>query len=198
MPAAHPAVPSPEVVVVGGGLVGCSIAYRLAAEGRQVLLLERRGICSGASGRNGGMTGAGSSMHGHSPVGRAVYALTTSNFGMLRALPEELGADFDLRVTGSLDIITTPAEHAHLTAAVAEQRAAGIPVELLGPDEARALLPALAPDVLGAAWAPERGHLWPFALVNGFADAARRYGAEIRTWSGVRGLLREGDRVVGV
>ena len=70
---------SPEVIVVGGGIAGTSIAWRLAESGRRVLLLERRGICAGASGRNAGMTGAGSSMHATSRAGRAVYAITMAN-----------------------------------------------------------------------------------------------------------------------
>jgi len=189
---------SPDVVVVGAGLTGCSIAYRLAAAGRTVLLLERRGVCSGASGRNGGMTGAGSSMHARSATGRAVYALTKRNLDLLRDLGAELETDFQLRLPGTLDVITTPEQHAHLAESIAEQRAAGIPVDLLDPQAARELMPALSPDILGAAYAPGRGHLWPFALVNGFADAARRLGAEIRTWTAVDRLLREGDRVVGV
>lgn len=184
--------------MVGGGVVGCSIAYRLAEAGRRVLLLERRGLASGASGRNGGMTGAGSSMHAHSAAGRAVYALTRVNLAILRGLPDELGADIELRLPGTLDVITTPEQHDHLAASVAEQRAAGIEIALLDRDEARAMMPALAPSILGAAYAAERGHLWPFALVHAFADAARRHGAEIRVGTAAERLLRDGDRVVGV
>src|SRR5579884_3949332 len=95
----------PDVIVVGGGVVGCSIAYRLAERGRRVLLLERRGLASGASGRNGGMTGAGSAMH--SAAGRAVYALTAANLALMRELPTELGTDFALRLPGTLDVATT-------------------------------------------------------------------------------------------
>jgi sarcosine oxidase subunit beta len=191
-------VGGPDAIVVGGGVVGCSIAYRLAADGRRVLLLERRGLASGASGRNGGMTGEGSAMHAESGAGRAVYALTTANLALLRGLPEELGADFELRLPGSLDVITTPEQHAHLAAAIAEQRAAGIDVSLLDAREARELMPALAPSILGAAFAAERGHLWPFALVHAFAAAARRHGAELRVGVEVERLLRRGERVVGV
>ena len=190
--------PAPDVVVVGAGVTGCSIAYRLAADGHRVLLLERRGVCSGASGRNGGMTGAGSAMHAPSAAGRAVYALTRRNLELLRGLGDELGTDIHLQLPGTLDVITTPEQHAHLAASIAEQRAAGIPGELLGPEEARRLMPALSPEILGAAYAPDRGHLWPFALVNGFADAARRLGAGIRTWTAVERLVRDDERVVGV
>lgn len=187
-----------EVVVVGGGVVGCSVAYRLAEAGRRVVLLERRGLAAGASGRNGGMTGAGSSLHAASAAGRAVYALTQANLALLRDLPAELGADVELRLPGTLDVMTTPEQHAHLAASVAEQRAAGIEATLLDRVEARRLMPALAPSILGAAFAADRGHLWPFALVHAFAEAARRHGAEIRIGTGVDRLLRAGERVVGV
>src|SRR4051794_1523762 len=94
----------PDVIVVGAGVAGCSIAYRLAQSGRQVLVIEKRGIASGASGRNGGITGAGSAMH--SAEGRAIYALTSANLEMIRQLPEELGADFELRLPGTIDVAT--------------------------------------------------------------------------------------------
>ncbi|MFM9108279.1 MAG: FAD-dependent oxidoreductase, partial [Chloroflexota bacterium] len=113
------AAQSPDVIVVGGGVTGTSIAYRLAQDGRKVLLLERRGICSGASGRNGGMTGVGTSMHSLSAAGRAVYAITVTNLAILKSLPQEIGASFQLELPGSMDIITTEAQLAHLRDAVA-------------------------------------------------------------------------------
>jgi sarcosine oxidase subunit beta len=189
---------SPDVIVVGGGVTGTSIAWRLAESGRRALLLEQRGICSGASGRNGGMTGAGSSMHASAQTGRAVYALTTANLRALQTLPEELGADFELRLTGRMDVITTAEQFAHLEQAVATERDGGLAIGLLDRDAAREILPALSPAILGAAYAPDWGHLWPFALVTGMADAAARNGAEIRTGTAVARLAWSGDRVRGV
>ncbi|MDP9473580.1 MAG: FAD-binding oxidoreductase, partial [Chloroflexota bacterium] len=113
----------PETIVVGGGVIGCSIAYRLAQGGRRVLLLERHGLAAGASGRNGGMTGAGSSLY--SAAGRAVYALTAANLALMRDLLQELGADFELRLPGTLDVATTPEQHAHLVESVRDQQASG-------------------------------------------------------------------------
>lgn len=186
----------PDVIVVGGGVVGCSTAYRLAKAGKSVLLLERRGLASGASGRNGGLTGAGSSMF--SDTGKAVYALTLANLGMLKGLAEELDADFELRLPGTLDVATSPEMVAHLHESSQVQRAAGLNVEWLDTQQARELMPSLSEDILGAEYAIDRGHLWPFGLVHGFANAARRHGAEIRTWVNVTGLIRVGDRVTGV
>lgn len=189
---------SPDTIVVGAGVTGTSIAWRLAEAGKRVLLLDKRGVCSGASGRNGGMTGAGSSLHASSRTGKAVYALTTANLALMKTLAAELGKDFDLRLTGTMDVITTQEQLAHLERAVAAEREAGIDIELLDPDAARAVMPNLAPAILGAAYTRDRGHLWPFALVTAMADEAARRGVEIRTGVEVERLARSGDRVGGV
>jgi sarcosine oxidase, subunit beta len=186
----------PDVIVVGGGVVGCSISYRLAQAGRKVLLLEKRGLVAGASGRNGGMIGAGSSMYSDS--GRAVYALTSANLEMVQGLPEELGVDFELQQPGTLTIATTSELAEHLQESVVLQRAAGLDVTWLDRAEAQSLMPALTDAILGAEYTRRSGHLWPFALVNGFAAAAKRYGATIQTGVTVERLLRSGDRVTGV
>ncbi len=185
-----------DVIVVGGGLVGCSITYQLSLAGKSVLLLEQRDICSGASGRNGGMTGEGSALH--ATAGRAVYDLTSENLRMLGDLSRILDTDFELRLPGTLDVATTPEQLHHLQEAVSQQKAAGLEVDLLDAHEARKRQPALAPDILGAKFAEGHGHLWPFGLVFGFAREATRLGAEIRTRTPITGLLRQADRVRGV
>ena len=185
-----------DVIVVGAGVVGCSTAYRLAQAGRKVLVIEQRGIASGASGRNGGMCGAGSGMHAES--GDAVYAITSANLELVKQLPGELETDFELRLPGSLNVATTEAQWEHLTESVREQKAAGLNVDLLDPYETRQLMPALTESIVGSEFARDPGHLWPFKLVHGFANAARRLGAEFRLGTQVQGLLRDGDSVVGV
>lgn len=185
-----------DVIVVGGGVAGTSVAYRLAKAGRKPLLIERRGLASGASGRNGGMTGAGSSLF--SEAGRAVYAVTTANLELLKRLPEELEADFELRLPGTLDIATTEEQWEHLVESTEVQRQSGIEVQMLDREQARELMPALSERILGAQFAAGRGHLWPFGLVHAFAAAAQRHGAELRIGEAVTGLLRDGDRIRGV
>ena len=93
---------SPDVIVVGGGVTGASIAWRLAQAGPRVLLLERRGICAGASGRNAGHTGVSSGMHTAPRTVRALHDITTANLELLKSLPDELDKDFELRLPGWL------------------------------------------------------------------------------------------------
>src|SRR5215218_590213 len=92
---------SPDVIVVGGGVTGTSIAWRLGEAGKRVLLLERRGICAGASGRNAGHTGAGSGMHDSPSTVHAIHAITSANLRLLKTLHDELDRSFELRLPGS-------------------------------------------------------------------------------------------------
>lgn len=187
---------NPDVIVVGGGLNGCSIAYRLAQAGKRVTLFEQRGICSGASGRNGGMTGEGARMHDDGAA--QLYAMTSANYALMQELPEELGVDFQLRQSGTIEIAQTKAQWEHMSARSEIERAAGASPELLDMQEARKLMPALTDEIYGGKLTRKSGHLWPFALVNGFANAAARLGAELRTHTPVSKVLEHSGRVTGV
>lgn len=186
----------PDVIVVGGGVNGCSIAYRLAQAGKSVHLYEQRGICSGASGRNGGMTGEGARMH--SAGAEQLYAMTSSNWRMLQELPDELGVDFQLRKSGTIEIGQTKAQWNHMVERSEVERAAGANVEMLDAHETRKLMPAVTPDIYGSKYTRSSGHLWPFALVEGFANAAARLGAVLTTHTPVAKILEHGGRATGI
>src|SRR4051812_24971525 len=161
---------SPDVIVVGGGVTGTSIAWRLAQAGHRVLLLERRGICAGASGRNAGHTGAGSGMHTEPRTVRAGHDITSANLQLMKSLHDELDKDFELRLPGSMDVLATPEQMAHAKETVVTKHNAGSDVELIDSETARSIMPSLSPRILGATYTKDRGHLWPFALVTGIAD----------------------------
>ncbi len=186
----------PDVIVVGGGLSGCSIAYRVAQAGKKVTLFEQRGICSGASGRNGGMTGEGARMH--SDGARQLYAITSANWRMLQELPQELGIDFQLRKSGTIEIAQTKLQWDHMVERCQIERDAGAGPELLDMHETRKLMPAVTEEIYGSKYTRSSGHIWPFALVNGFANAASRLGAELRTHTPVAKILEHGGRANGV
>jgi sarcosine oxidase, subunit beta len=195
---ARAGIRSPDVIVVGGGVAGTSIAWRLAQAGHRVLLLERRGICAGASGRNAGNTGASSGMHMAPRTVSALHAITSANLQLLKTLHDELDKDFELRLPGSMEVITMPEQMAHAREAVITKHDAGSDVELLDRETARSIMPSLSPRILGATYSRDRGHLWPFALVTGMADAAARAGVEIRIGARVQRLARSRDRITGV
>ena len=185
-----------EVLIVGGGVNGCSLAYRLAKRGKRVRLLERRGIASGASGRNGGNTGAGSPLYADKSP--SVYAITSRNWRMMQEIERELDTGIQFRKTGAVSIATTPEEHEHLIETVAMQQAAGQEVELLDLDAARERIPALGDSVVAVEFGAERGHLWPFDLVHGLADNAASLGVDFVIGADAQRLISEGDRVTGV
>ena len=189
---------SSEVVVIGGGVAGTSAAYQLAKRGKQVTLVEMRGICSGASGRNAGVTGGGGSSLA-SKLGPSIHALTSENFRMIREdLREELRDDFDLRITGSVDIAQNEEQWAYLQESMRRMEGLDVEVELLDGPQLRELIPIASEHLLGAKHAQQSGHLWPFKLVNGQADGAREFGAEIHPWTTVKRLHTANGSVTGV
>ncbi|MFW6075256.1 MAG: NAD(P)/FAD-dependent oxidoreductase [Chloroflexota bacterium] len=187
-----------DVVVIGGGVAGTSVAYQLSKRGHSVVLLEMRGICSGASGRNAGQTGSGGSSLA-SKEGRAIHKLTSENFRMVsEELPAELGDDFDLRVTGIVDIAQNEEQWEYLVESVKAVEQLDPDVRLLDGAELRDLIPAAADHLLGAKHVARSGHLWPFKLVHGLAGGARKHGAKIHPWTPVQEILTSDSEVSGV
>jgi sarcosine oxidase subunit beta len=189
---------SSEVVVIGGGVAGTSAAYQLAKRGKQVTLVEMRGICSGASGRNAGMTGSGGSSLA-SKAGRAIHAMTSENFRMIRdELRQELHDDFDLRITGSVDIAQNEEQWDYLQESARRMEGLDVDIELLDGPQLRELIPIASDHLLGAKHSKSSGHLWPFKLVNGQAEGAREFGAEVHPWTSVTRLHTANGKVTGV
>lgn len=187
-----------DAVVVGGGVAGTAVAHQLSKRGKSVVLVDMRGICSGASGRNAGHTGSrGSSLASSS--GRAIHHIKSENFRMIRdELRQELDDDFDLRVTGAVDIATTGEQWDYLvtTTAAAGQLDDGI--RLIDRRELQELIPAASDALLGAQYSAHSGHLWPFRLVHGLANGARNHGARIFPWTPVSRILTSNGTVTGV
>jgi glycine/D-amino acid oxidase-like deaminating enzyme len=185
-------VETSDVIVIGGGIVGCATAYYLAARGIRPLLLERGGLASEASGANAGMVGASSGLPGKT------LAHTKKSFELLVRDAEALGRPVELVRAGRLVLATSEAEWADVCAFAQSRQAAGIETRLLRQEELRSLEPGLGPAVLGGALVPGDGHVNPFLLTYAYAEGARRLGADIRPGVEVLRLDLSGDRVVGV
>ncbi len=193
VPGDHGSLERAEVVIIGGGVMGCSIAYHLAAAGvRDVVLLEGRELATGSSGKPlGGVRAQFSS--------RANVLLGARSLEAYRRFPAALGTDVQLEQVGYLFLLRTASEVAGFEAAVALQNELGVPSRLIEPAEACRLNPYLNPDgLLAAAFSPDDGYANPSSVVRGYAAAALARGAELRTGTPVIGLERDGDRLTGV
>ena len=183
-----------DVVVIGGGAMGASAAYHLAAAGAgRVVLLEREaGLGLGST----GLCAGGFRQQFSSEVN---IRLSQASVPMIRSFAADHGLPLDVHPDGYLFVARTPATWAQYQAAAAFQRGLGAPVELLDPAGCATLIPGLeTADVLGATFGPEDGLADPSGLTNGYATLARRAGAVLRTGVAVTAIRVAGGRVAGV
>jgi sarcosine oxidase, subunit beta len=164
-----------EVVIIGGGIVGCAAAYYLAQRGADVLLLERRGIGSGASGRSGGGVRQSARATEELPLALASVALFPT-------LSDELSLDLEYTQAGNLRLVEIADHVRPMQLDIARQQELGLDLRWLAAEDVREMVPALGPDsVFGASFCPTDGHANPFRLVTGFYQAAGRAGARALT-----------------
>jgi glycine/D-amino acid oxidase-like deaminating enzyme/glycine cleavage system aminomethyltransferase T len=175
-----------STVVVGGGIAGVSCAYHLADAGvRDVVLVEKGELTSGSTHHAAGLV----TQFNPSPTMMRFRRYSVQ-------LYEELGV---FEAVGSLRIASSPESFLELRRGVSRAHAIGLDAELVGPEEARALLPQITPASLhGAVWMPGDGYVDPHIATYAVADAARELGVEIRTRTLVTGIDVRDGRVVAV
>jgi len=163
-----------EVIIIGGGVIGCSIAYHLARIGcRNVIILERNYIGSGSTEKCAG----GVRQQFSSEVN---IRLSMKSVKFFERFEEETGHPADFHQHGYLILATSPEEVATFCQNVALQQSLGLKVQLLSPQEAKEIVPELnVEDVLGATFCPTDGYADPYSVTQGFASAARRLGVKI-------------------
>jgi glycine/D-amino acid oxidase-like deaminating enzyme len=183
---------SPDVLIIGGGIVGAASAYDLARRGADVLLLEADQLASGATGRNLGYIWVHTRQKG--PELDLVMATRTG----LEDLPDELGVDFGLRCNGGVTYVTSEAQAEVLREFVMRRMADGVPMQLLDGNEARALVPILPETVIAASYCPLDAQVDPRRYVRAFALAAQRHGARIHEGTAARAIETDGRRVTRV
>lgn len=184
---------SPDVVVVGGGVRGASIAYFLARAGVGVTLVEKGFLASGASGTNAGLV----NVSGKTPEHYTGLSLLSAD--MYPAFVAGLEAEVDYQRDGFLLVAETDAEAEALRAhAERQSRVPGVTVELLDGAVARRLEPALSPRLAAVAFCAQDGNVDPMKLTLALGRAARRHGARILHHREVTGIRLRGGRVAGV
>jgi sarcosine oxidase subunit beta len=183
-----------DVVIVGGGCMGASVAYHLTRCGiTDVVLIEREAqLGAGSTGRN-----AGGVRHQFSTEQN--IRLSIESIAALERFEEELGGSIDLRQDGYLFLLSREADVETFKASVELQRRLDVPVEWLTPGEAARLAPGLSVDgVLAATYCAKDGIADPNGVTMGFARAARDAGADIVRGCEVTGVDVVNGRVAGV
>jgi sarcosine oxidase subunit beta len=183
-----------DVVVVGGGVVGASAAYHLAAAGAgRVLLLEREDALGTGS------TGACAGGFRHQFSSEINIRLSLASVPMILSFRETHGIPLDVHQDGYLFLVRTEASWRSFVAAAELQRGLGVDAQLLQPEEAGALAPGLSLDgMIGATFCPDDGIADPSGLTAGYGTIARGAGAELRTGVEVNAIRTDGGRVTGV
>jgi sarcosine oxidase, subunit beta len=183
---------SADVVIIGGGVNGASLAFNLASLGvRRVTLVERRHLAAGATGKSGSLV----RMH---YTNEAESRLAWESLKVFRDFANVVGGDCGFDAAGFVQIVG-PTHAEALAANVAMQQRIGIDTRLVSRDELRAIAPDMRVDDIGAAaYEPGSGFADPNATTFAFAEAARRLGATIETSSEALRIVIEGGRVAGV
>src|SRR4029450_2236815 len=156
-----------SVVVIGGGVVGCSIAYHLARRGqRDVVVLERESVGAGTTSKAAG--GIRSQFPTETEIRFSLEAI-----GVFERFAEEFGVDIGYRKIGYLFLISDPEDLAGYRERMALQRRLGVDVREITPAEAKAIVPALrVDDLIAAVWGPTDGLACPAEAPNAFAQLA--------------------------
>ncbi|MGW1883909.1 NAD(P)/FAD-dependent oxidoreductase [Streptomyces sp. NPDC001970] len=182
-PPSPPLPPSADIVVIGAGVIGASIAFHLAEAGvRDILVLERDTPASGSSGK---------------PIGgvRAQFSdplnirLGQRSLAAWRDFAARPGADVGLETVGYLFLLDSDEDADAFREAAAAQRELGVESRVIGPHEAHQLCPYVDPRaIVAAAYSPGDGYALPKAAVLGYLRAARRLGATVHTRCAVTGI----------
>lgn len=182
-----------DVIVIGGGIIGCSVAWQLEKLGKQVLVLEKLDLASGSAGATDGVVGY------HTKKPGLQMDLAVQSIAMFNTLKDELGEDveFDF-AAGGMEPAEDKVQWDILSAMAEEQRKSGVDIRMISAEEACTLEPNLARDIYGAMYCPTSGKVNPLKLIMAYARAAKRLGAVIQTHTDVLGILTENGRVKGV
>lgn len=190
--------PTIDVAIVGGGVIGCAIAYYLSKSGVDVAVFERGEIGAEASSAATGLLAPLGPLSGPGPFAD----LMLGSFAMFPTLVSELeeasGIHLEYEQTGALRIVRNTKHISNLSKRMLAWQPLGLEMYWLTGDEARQLEPLLAPDVCAAIFAPEESQIKASHVVKAFAMAAINQGATLYSYSKITGIQHHKAKVTGV
>jgi glycine oxidase len=191
-----------DVVIVGGGVIGCSIAYFLARAGARVTLVERSHLAAGASGIAAGMLAPQVEAPFADPFFELALLGRAEHAGLAEHLLDEVGLDVEYRATGILRVARTESERTDLQRQQRWQSARGLAAEWVDSDDLgrrEPLLGGVAGRLLaGGLWLPDEAQVRSPRLVQALATSAAAHGARLLEGTWAVGLETLGPRVTGI
>ncbi len=187
-----------DVIIVGGGVIGCSIAYYLAKAGIKSLVIEHGRLGGEASQAAAGMLAPLSHTQGPSPF----LDLCLAGLHSFRGLDEELrdasGVDIEYVAHGIIRVAFTEEEKSQFKTLLEWQSESELEVRWLDPEGLRALEPSLSPNIIGGIHSPQEHQVRSIRLVQAFAQAAANLGGTFKERTAVTGILNEDRKIKGV
>ncbi|MEM8686468.1 MAG: FAD-dependent oxidoreductase [Pseudomonadota bacterium] len=182
-----------EIIIIGGGAIGTSIAYHLARAGkRDVLVLEKSQLTNGCTWHAAGLVGQ---LRGK----RNLTRLMQNSVAVFDRLGAEADAAVDWKKVGSLRLAASPDRWSEIRRSMTQAKSFGVECEALSASEARQLFDYIdTSGIEGAAFIPGDGYIDPYALTHAFAKAARAGGVKIEEGVTVTDLIVEDRRITGV
>ena len=182
-----------QVIVIGGGIIGCSTAYHLARDHKaDVILLEQGKITSGSTWHAAGLVGQLRSS-------ASLTKVLKYSVELYKGLAAETGLDTGWRMTGCLRLATTPDRWTEFKRLATTAKSFGMEMELIGPDEVKRMWPLMdTSDLIGASWLPTDGQASPSDITQSLAKGARMHGAKIHEGVKVTGFRMDGRRITHV
>ena len=187
-----------EVVIVGGGVIGCSIAYQLSKADKKVIVTEREEVAAEASRAAAGLLAPLGELSGPGPFTDLLLASWNLNLELIPVLEDASGVRVEYHHPGSLHTVTDAEDAAYLREQMEAWEALGLQVSWLEGDEAREFEPLLEPGVAAAVYSPRDGSIKPAAMTRAYAESARRQGVTFYEHTVITGIERRASRVVGV
>ena len=188
----------PDVLIIGGGVIGCSIAYHLTKRGcRNVVVVERNTIGSGSTAKAAG--GFRQQFSYETNVRLAMYSINFFEHfhERLELPPDAEGVDF--HQIGYLFLLSTPEAFTTFERSAALQQRLGLPVEVLTPEQVGSRWPWLSVhDLVGATYCPTDGYGRPHNVMQAFATQAQRLGASFVEGAEVSAITRKAARIMTV
>lgn len=187
-----------DIAIIGGGIIGCAIAYYLSKIGRSVTVFEQGALGGQASSAAAGLLAPLGPLSGPGPFADLLLAGFALMPELVQELEEQTGLHLGYERTGALRMVRNPKRIAHLRKRLDAWQPLGLALHWLDGDEARQREPLLSTDVCAAVYAPDEAQVQAAQVVQAFVLAAQQHGAIIHAYTPVIGIDTHYQRVTGV